>query len=219
MLTWNDLTFFNTSVFETVVGDLENQVSEGVSVLPSPEDILNAYRYVPFDKVKVVILGQDPYPNKNHAHGLAFSVPEGVHPYPASLTNIFRELQDDLVCSEPSSGCLVPWAKQGVFLLNTSLTVVEGQRNSHSKIGWIGLVSESIRTLSEHRENLVFILWGKKAQAKSIYIDRKKHLVIRGVHPSPMAANRGGFFGTKPFSQTNDYLQEHGIEPINWCLP
>ena len=219
MTSWDDLTFFHTSIFTEIVDTLEKQTAEGVSILPAADDIMNAFKYVSFDEVKVVILGQDPYPDKTQAHGLAFSVPEGVHPYPASLKNIFRELKDDLGCAEPTSGCLIPWAEQGVLLLNTSLTVIEGDRNSHAKLGWQGLVAEVVRDLANERENLVFILWGKKAQSKAVYIDRKKHLVVRGSHPSPLAANKGGFFGTKPFSQANDYLVAHGIEPIDWCLP
>lgn len=219
MLTWDDLIFFRSVVFDEIVEELESQTRAGVSILPSPEDILNALKYTPFGEVKVVILGQDPYPDKSHAHGLAFSVPDGVHPYPASLKNIFRELQDDIGCPEPETGCLIPWAEQGVLLLNTALTVVEGQRGSHTKLGWNLLVNLAMREISEQHEGIVFILWGKKAQAKTTYISNKKtHLILRGAHPSPLAANKGGFFGTKPFSQTNEFLKQNGKPEIRWCL-
>lgn len=218
MTTWNDLSFFESETFDKILNEIESQKEGGLSILPSPDDILKAFQFTPFDKVKVVILGQDPYPNRAHAHGLAFSVPVGVHPYPASLKNIFRELQEDLGCPEPTSGCLIPWAEQGVLLLNTSLTVVEGSPGSHASIGWMILVNEVIKKLSQEHDSLVFILWGKNAQAKSIYIDQRKHLIVRGAHPSPLAANKGGFFGTKPFSQANVFLYENGKETIDWNL-
>ena len=233
-ITWEQLSFFSLGFtryesvyseaevmtdFDAVVEQLDWQMMSGFSILPAPEDILNAFKYTPFDQVKVVILGQDPYPNKAHAHGLAFSVPEGVHPYPASLRNIFKELQSDLGCPEPTSGCLIPWAEQGVLLLNTCLTVVEGSIGSHSKIGWHPLATQVLQQLSLHREHIVFILWGKVAQGKSFSIRTpKNHCIIRGAHPSPLSANKGGFFGTKPFSRANEYLVEHGIEPIRWNL-
>lgn len=219
MVTWDTLKFFESDEFHHIVTHLQFQKDQGRSVLPADEDILNAFYYTPFHQVKVVILGQDPYPNSDHAHGLAFSVPEEVTKFPPSLKNIFKELQDDIGCLEPTVGCLVSWAQQGVLLLNTSLTVMEGSSGSDATLGWMGLVNEAIKALSEYRDNLVFILWGNKAKAKSVYINGRKHLVLRGSHPSPLSVHRGGFFGTKPFSQTNTYLKENGIEPIEWCLP
>lgn len=220
LITWNDLEFFDSPMYGNIIGELLVQTEEkGLSVLPKFDDILNAFVYTPFNSVKAVILGQDPYPDKRHAQGLAFSVPEGVHPYPASLKNIFRELQDDMGCPEPTSGCLIPWTQQGVLLLNTSLTVIEGSPGSHAKLGWHSLVNEAIQKLSTERDNLVFILWGKNAQAKSTYIrGGRGHLILRATHPSPLAANKGGFFGTKPFSSTNTHLETNGIEPITWSL-
>ena len=219
MVSWDNLKFFESQEFHHICRCLQSARDAGSSILPADEDILNAFYYTPFHQVRVVILGQDPYPNKDHAHGLAFSVPEEVTKLPQSLKNIFREMVDDIGCLEPSCGCLVPWAQQGVLLLNTSLTVLEGSRGSHSSMGWMALVNEAIQALSVHRNNLVFILWGTKAKSKSIYINKKKHLIIRGSHPSPLSANKGGFFGTKPFSTANEYLRKNGIEPIEWCLP
>ncbi len=216
--TWDDLSFFETH-FHTVVEKLHEQKRQGKNILPDEDNILNAFYYTPFDQVKVIILGQDPYPNSNHAHGLAFSVPEGVKPFPASLRNIFKELENDIGCPQPASGCLIPWAVQGVLLLNTALTVVEGSIGSHTSLGWHHLVNEAVGALSEEHEHLVFILWGKNAQAKSTYIrNQKDHLLIRATHPSPQAANRGGFFGTNPFSRTNEFLYENDKEAIEWCL-
>lgn len=219
MVTWDQLKFLNSDEFYDICRQLQMDRDRGYSVLPADEDILNAFYYTPFHQVKVVILGQDPYPNSDHAHGLAFSVPEEVTKFPPSLKNIFKELQDDIDCLEPTVGSLVPWAQQGVLLLNTSLTVLEGSIGSHATLGWMRLVNEAIHALSENRDNLVFILWGAKAKTKATFINKKRHLVITGAHPSPLAANRGGFFGTNPFSTTNEYLKKNGIEQIEWCLP
>jgi uracil-DNA glycosylase len=179
--------------------------------------IFNAFNLTPFDKVKVVILGQDPYHGPGQAHGLSFSVPDGV-PFPPSLQNIFKELHDDLGVPMARSGNLEKWAREGVLLLNASLTVRAGQAASHSRHGWEQFTDAAICALSERREHLVFILWGNYAIAKQALIDPTKHLILKSVHPSPLSASRG-FFGCHHFSQTNNYLEEHGIEPIDWSLP
>ena len=185
-------------------------------VYPPGPLIFNAFNLTPFDKVKVVILGQDPYHGPGQAHGLSFSVPDGV-PYPPSLRNIFKELHDDLGIPMARSGNLEKWAKEGVLLLNASLTVRAGEPTSHSHHGWEQFTDAAIRALSEQREHLVFILWGSYAIAKQILIDSSKHLVLKSVHPSPLSASRG-FFGCHHFSLTNTYLVENGIEPIDWTL-
>ena len=186
------------------------------AVYPPGKLIFNAFNLTPFDKVKVVILGQDPYHGPGQAHGLSFSVPDGVQ-FPPSLINIFKELNNDLGIPMAHSGNLEKWAKEGVLLLNASLTVRAGQAASHSRHGWETFTDAAIRALSSERENLVFILWGNYAIAKEVLIDTSKHLVLRSVHPSPLSASRG-FFGCHHFSKTNNYLIEHNIEPIDWKL-
>ena len=186
------------------------------TVYPAGKNIFNAFNTTPFDSVKVVILGQDPYHGPGQAHGLAFSVQDGV-PFPPSLQNIFKELQDDIGCPYPQNGNLTHWAQQGVFLLNTVLTVRAGQAHSHKEQGWEQFTDAVIRTLSREKDHLVFILWGRPAQMKGAMIDASKHMIIRAPHPSPLSAYRG-FFGSKPFSRTNDYLEARGIAPIDWRL-
>jgi uracil-DNA glycosylase len=161
-------------------------------------------------------LGQDPYHGANQAHGLAFSVNDGV-PFPPSLQNIFKELRDDMGCDMPKSGNLIKWAKEGVFLINAVLTVRASEANSHKSRGWEIFTDAVIRLLSEKKENLVFILWGSPAGAKASLIDAKKHLILKAPHPSPLSSYRG-FFGSKPFSKTNDYLVSKAISPIKWCI-
>lgn len=185
-------------------------------VFPPGDKIFNAYNTTPFDEVKVVILGQDPYHGINQAHGLAFSVLDGV-PFPPSLQNIFKELVDDIGCPYPKTSNLTPWAKQGVFLLNTVLTVREAQANSHKEKGWERFTDATIKAISDKKEHVVFILWGRPAQTKAQLIDTTKHCIITSPHPSPLSAFRG-FFGSKPFSRTNSCLKTYGFEPINWCL-
>ena len=182
---------------------------------PSPL-IFNAFNSTPFDAVKVVIIGQDPYHGEGQAHGLAFSVPDNVM-FPPSLRNIFKELHDDIGIVIPESGNLSKWAKEGVLLLNASLTVRANQAASHANIGWTRFTDAAIKALSEKKEHLVFILWGNYAIAKESLIDHSKHLVLKGVHPSPLSASRG-FFGCRHFSKTNQYLEQNGIKPINWNL-
>ncbi|OHR60537.1 uracil-DNA glycosylase [Staphylococcus sp. HMSC061G12] len=183
-------------------------------VYPDREHIYQAFDLTPFDKVKVVILGQDPYHGPKQAHGLAFSVqPEGK--FPPSLRNMYKELEDDIGCKRTVSH-LQDWAKEGVLLLNTVLTVRKGEAHSHRGIGWEIFTDEIIKTVSEQRDHVVFILWGKPAQQKEKLIDTSKHDVIKSVHPSPLSAYRG-FFGSKPYSQANAYLEAHHQTPINWC--
>lgn len=186
------------------------------AVYPPGRLIFNAFNLTPFDKVKVVILGQDPYHGPGQAHGLSFSVPDGVQ-FPPSLLNIFKELNNDLGIPMAHSGNLEKWAREGVLLLNASLTVRGGQAASHSRHGWETFTDAAIRALSEEREHLVFILWGNYAIAKRALIDPFKHLILTSVHPSPLSASRG-FFGCHHFSKTNNYLIEHNIEPIDWKL-
>lgn len=186
------------------------------AVYPPGRLIFNAFNLTPFEKVKVVILGQDPYHGPGQAHGLSFSVPDGVQ-FPPSLLNIFKELNNDLGIPMARSGNLEKWAREGVLLLNASLTVRAGQAASHSRHGWETFTDAAIRALSRERENLVFILWGNYAIAKETLIDSSKHLVLKSVHPSPLSASRG-FFGCHHFSRTNNYLIEHNIEPIDWKL-
>jgi len=183
------------------------------AVFPPAKLIFNAFDHTPFDKVKVVILGQDPYHNVGQAHGLSFSVNDGVR-IPPSLVNIFKEINDDLGIPVSKSGNLTRWADQGVFLLNATLTVEAHQAGSHQNKGWETFTDAAIKQLSDNRENIVFMLWGSYAQKKEMLINTDKHLILKAPHPSPLA--RGGFFGNKHFSQANNYLISKGITPINW---
>ncbi|UBM61047.1 uracil-DNA glycosylase [Marinilongibacter aquaticus] len=182
---------------------------------PPAKMIFNAFDSCPFEQVKVVILGQDPYHGPNQAHGLCFSVNDGV-PFPPSLMNIFKELHDDLGKTMPKSGNLQDWANQGVLLLNATLSVRAAQAGSHQNKGWEQFTDSVISALNSQKSNLVFLLWGSYAQNKGKYIDSKKHLVLKSVHPSPLSANRGGWFGQKHFSKCNAYLKAHGKAPIQW---
>lgn len=184
------------------------------TVYPPASKIFAAFDVCPFDKVKVVILGQDPYHGPGQANGLCFSVNPGV-PYPPSLINIFKEVSSDTGAAAPSDGDLSRWARQGVFMLNSVLTVEQGRAASHASRGWETLTDAAIAALSANREHLVFLLWGSYAINKGKLIDRSKHLVLTSVHPSPLSAHRG-FFGNRHFSRANEYLQNHGITPIQW---
>lgn len=195
---------------------IKTEKSQGKTIYPPGSLIFNAFNTTPFNKVKVVILGQDPYHGKGQAHGLCFSVQYGVPP-PPSLLNIFKELQDDIGIEIPGHGNLTHWAEQGVFLLNASLTVRSGEPMSHAKIGWAQFTDTVIKTISLQKKYVVFLLWGKFAQEKRVLIDESKHLILRSVHPSPLSAY-GGFFGCKHFSKTNEYLSSKGIDPIDWSL-
>lgn len=184
------------------------------TVFPPAKLIFNAFDSCPFDKVKVVILGQDPYHGPGQAHGLCFSVNDGV-PFPPSLQNIFKEIADDLQKPIPKSGNLTHWANQGVLLLNATLTVQKDKAGSHQNKGWEEFTDATIKILAEKKSNLVFLLWGSFAQKKEILIPPNKHLVLKSAHPSPLSAYRG-FLGNKHFSKTNEYLHSQGIEPIDW---
>lgn len=185
-------------------------------VFPPSDDVFNAYSLTPLHDVKVVIIGQDPYHNIGQAHGLCFSVRPEVD-IPPSLVNIYKELQADLGCFIPNNGYLVKWAKQGVLLLNTVLTVRAHQANSHRGLGWEEFTDATIRVLNEQDRPIVFILWGAPAQKKKAMLNNSKHLILEAPHPSPLSAYRG-FFGSKPFSKTNEFLSRHGLEPIDWQI-
>lgn len=187
------------------------------TVYPDMYDIFNALHLTSYEQAKVVILGQDPYHGPGQAHGLSFSVKPGVQP-PPSLQNIYKELQADLNCTIPPHGYLVHWAKQGVMLLNTVLTVRDGNANSHKGLGWETFTDRVIHLLNERPTPLVFILWGRHAQEKAAFIDRRKHCIIQSPHPSPLSAHRG-FFGSRPFSRANQFLREQGMTEIDWQLP
>jgi len=196
---------------------LQSEKESGQTVYPKNADIFRAFNDTPFDKVKVVILGQDPYHGPNQAHGLSFSVQKGIA-IPKSLINIYKELATDIPgFVKPTHGNLEGWAKQGVLLLNATLTVRAGEAASHQKKGWEVFTDEVIRQLSEKREGLVFILWGAYAQSKIPLIDQTKHHIIKSVHPSPLSVERG-FWGSKPFSKTNAYLEKEGKKPIDWQI-
>ncbi|MDR1757521.1 MAG: uracil-DNA glycosylase [Bacteroidales bacterium] len=186
------------------------------TIFPAGGDIFNAFKYTPFNRVKVVLLGQDPYHGLGQAHGLCFSVREGVA-LPPSLVNIFKELCEDVGCPFPRSGNLEKWARQGVLLLNATLTVRQNMAGSHQGKGWETFTNEAIRTLSSLRENIVFLLWGSFAQKKAELIDTSKHLILKTVHPSPLSAYRG-FLGCRHFSKANQWLQSRGQEPVDWQL-
>ena len=185
-------------------------------IFPEAEDLFNAFHLTPLKDVKVVIFGQDPYHNIGQAHGLCFSVKPGVE-IPPSLVNIYKELQDDLGCYIPNNGYLVKWAKQGVLLLNTVLTVRAHQANSHRGLGWEEFTDATIRVLNEQDRPIVFILWGSPAQKKKAMLNNPKHLILEAPHPSPLSAYRG-FFGSKPFSKTNEFLIQNHLEPIDWQI-
>lgn len=198
-------------LFDTVTKEYQTR-----QIFPPANDIFNAFHYTPLKNVKVVIFGQDPYHNYGQAHGLCFSVQKGVQ-VPPSLVNVYKELQDDLGCTIPSHGCLTKWAEQGVLMLNTVLTVRAHEANSHKGIGWEEFTDAAIRVLNEQDRPMVFILWGAPAQRKEKMLNNPQHLILKAPHPSPLSSYRG-FFGSKPFSQTNAFLKAHGVEPIDWQI-
>ncbi|MDR2358584.1 MAG: uracil-DNA glycosylase [Prevotellaceae bacterium] len=206
---------FEKPYFAIISACVRNDMLAGKTIYPPPKLIFNAFDKTPFDKVKVVILGQDPYHGAGQAHGLCFSVPRGVYP-PPSLVNIFKEIETDLGIAPPPHGCLEKWAEQGVFLLNAALTVRSGEPMSHSKIGWETFTDAVIATLSQKKEGIVFLLWGNFARNKKILIDATKHFVLETAHPSPLSSAR--FFGCRHFSKTNELLQQQGRAPIDWSL-
>ena len=216
--TWAELLASETSkpYFIELTQKIESLFrSKEVSVLPKYDIIFNAFEFCSPSNLKVVILGQDPYPTKGHAHGLCFSVEANVRPFPKSLNNIFKEIEADLSIPFPENGNLERWAKQGVLLLNSVLTVEEGKTDSHKGIGWEQFTDSVIELISQKKENVVFILWGSKAISKSNLIDAKKHFILTSVHPSPLSAYRG-FFGCKHFSKANEFLALKNQKTIDW---
>ena len=215
--SWKEVLMpeFKSDYFLKLKSFLAEEIKKHL-IFPAEKNIFAMFDLVPFDKVKVVILGQDPYHGGGQAHGLSFSVPHGIK-IPPSLQNIFKELKSDLNIDAPTSGNLEKWAQQGVFLLNATLTVRANEAGSHQKKGWEQFTDSVIKTLSEKRENIVFILWGNYAQAKEKLIDAKKHFIIKSAHPSPLSAYNG-FWESKPFSKTNSFLQSKGLKTINWNL-
>lgn len=208
---------FQEKYMQNLRAFLRREYAAGKVIYPRPEYIFHALNITPFEAVKVVILGQDPYHGKGQAHGLSFSVPVGMA-VPGSLRNIHKELHDDLGITIPQHGYLGAWAKQGVLLLNSVLTVEHGKAGSHRNKGWERFTDQVIACINNEREHVVFILWGMYAQKKGALIDKKKHFVIQGVHPSPLSASKG-FFGQRYFSRANEYLAKHGQEPVDWRLP
>jgi uracil-DNA glycosylase len=202
---------------QALAGFLRAEKQQGKVIFPPGPEIFAAFEHTPFDKVRVVILGQDPYHGPGQAHGLCFSVRPGVPP-PPSLHNIFKEIQRDLGIAPPDHGCLTPWADRGVLLLNAVLTVERGLAASHQGKGWEGFTDAAIDALNREREGLVFLLWGSYAQRKGQLIDARRHCILRSVHPSPLSAHRG-FLGCGHFSAANRYLEEHGQAPVDWSLP
>ncbi|MDX1956067.1 MAG: uracil-DNA glycosylase [Chitinophagaceae bacterium] len=206
---------FDKPYFKQIVLHIKTEKGQGKTIYPPGSKIFHAFDQTPIDQVKVVILGQDPYHGAGQAHGLSFSVPNGVPP-PPSLINIFKEIQTDIGVDPPRHGNLEHWARQGVLLLNASLTVRAGEPMSHSKIGWAIFTDTVIKTISQKKKHVVFLLWGKFAREKKILIDTSKHLVLESAHPSPLSAHNG-FFGNRHFSKANEYLVKNRIEPIDWC--
>ena len=215
--SWKELLQeeFNSEYFQELTAFVRAEYGGGKSIYPPGKYIFNAFDRCPVDKVKVVILGQDPYHEVGQAHGLSFSVPDGVTP-PPSLINIFKEIRDDLGKEMPKSGNLERWAEQGVLLLNATLTVEAHKAGSHQKKGWETFTDAVIKRLVGARKNLVFMLWGSYAQKKGAFINTNENLVLKSVHPSPLSANRGGWFGNHHFSKANEYLLSIGKEPIDW---
>lgn len=207
---------FNKPYFEQITIFLKTEKAAGKIIYPPGNLIFNAFNTTPFESVKVVLLGQDPYHGKGQAHGLSFSVPDGVMP-PPSLVNIFKELHNDIGMAIPKSGNLTPWAHQGVLLLNASLTVRAGEPASHAKIGWTTFTDAVIKKISDEKQRVVFLLWGKYAQEKQVLIDTTKHLALKAAHPSPFSVEKG-FFGCRHFSKTNEYLVQQHKDPVDWKL-
>lgn len=215
MTTWNEILVeeMHKDYYQELQAFVQKRRAE-VRVFPEEKNVFNALELTPFESVKVVILGQDPYHGFGQAHGLSFSVQKGI-PLPPSLKNIYKELQDDIGGDFPTEGDLTHWAKQGVLLLNTVLTVEEGNANSHKGMGWERLTNRLIESLNELNHPVIFILWGKPAQDKEKLITNSNHVILKAPHPSPLSAYRG-FFGSKPFSKVNDILIQQGQTPIRW---
>lgn len=207
---------FNKSYFKQIVNHIKSEIATKETIYPAGKHIFNAFNTTPFDTLKVVIIGQDPYHGIGQAHGLSFSVPDGIKP-PPSLVNIFKELKTDIGMPIPTTGNLTPWAEQGVFLLNAILTVRANEPASHAKIGWMDFTNAVIQKISENKQGIVFVLWGKFAHEKQIFIDATKHYILKAAHPSPFSADKG-FFGCKHFSKINEILMKEGQTPIDWKL-
>jgi uracil-DNA glycosylase len=207
---------FSKPNFQQAVTFIKVEKAQGKTIFPPGSLIFNAFDKTPFDGLKVVLLGQDPYHGAGQAHGLSFSVPDGVNP-PPSLVNIFKELNQDVGMAIPKTGNLTKWAEQGVLLLNSVLTVRAGEAASHAKIGWMEFTDAVIRKISDEKKGVVFLLWGRFAQDKQVLIDETKHFVLKAAHPSPLAAHTG-FFGCKHFSKTNELLMKQGLDPIDWNI-
>lgn len=217
-MEWKD--FLQHEFEEAYFKDLSAKLKEAYAkhaVYPPKEQVFSAFSQARYEDLKVVLVGQDPYHQPHQAHGLCFSVPTGM-PIPPSLQNIFKELQSDAGCPLPMSGSLVPWAKQGVLLLNASLTVEDSKPMSHKDLGWALFYQHVLQACDRHPSPLVFILWGKHAQLAEQWIHSPRHLILKAAHPSPLSAYNG-FFGSKPFSKTNAFLIQNGRRPIEWCLP
>lgn len=207
---------FKKDYFQQLATHLKMEKMAGKTIYPPGSLIFNAFDKTPFDKVKLVILGQDPYHNPGQAHGLSFSVPDGVAP-PPSLLNIYKEIATDTGLILPKQGNLTAWAERGVLLLNAVLTVRKNEPGSHAKLGWMDFTNAVIKHISEEKNHIVFLLWGRFAQEKQELIDETRHLVLKAAHPSPFSANNG-FFGCRHFSRANEYLVKNGIDPIDWSL-
>jgi uracil-DNA glycosylase len=214
--SWNNAlsNLFDKPYFKQIAAHLKTEKALKTIIYPKGSLIFNAFEQTPFDKVKVVILGQDPYHNPEQAMGLSFSVPDGIKT-PPSLMNIYKELNKDIGMPIPTTGNLTKWANQGVLLLNAVLTVRANEPASHAKIGWMNFTDDVIQLLSNEKKDLVFLLWGNFAQQKQMYIDATKHKILKAAHPSPFSAHNG-FFGCKHFSATNEYLVKHHLNPIDW---
>ncbi|HDR1022344.1 TPA: uracil-DNA glycosylase [Pasteurella multocida] len=219
MKTWKDVIGIEKEqpYFKHILAQVHQARASGAVVYPPANEVFSAFQLTEFDQIKVVILGQDPYHGPNQAHGLAFSVKPGIQP-PPSLMNMYKELTQDIDGFQiPNHGYLVPWAEQGVLMLNTVLTVEQGKAHSHANFGWETFTDKVIAALNEQREKIVFLLWGSHAQKKGQFIDRNKHCVLTAPHPSPLSAHRG-FLGCRHFSKANQYLVEQGLSPIQWQL-
>ena len=216
--TWTNILEAETEqdYFQSIIKCIADERRAGKLIYPKHDEMFNAFKLTSYNQIKVVILGQDPYHGPNQAHGLAFSVKPGVKP-PPSLGNILQELDNDLFIPRPSHGCLIPWAKQGVLLLNTAMSVEHKKPHSHAKIGWARFTDTIMCKLNNYPQPLVFLLWGAHAQSKRHLIDETRHLVLIAAHPSPFSVHRG-FFGCRHFSQTNAFLVSKGREPIDWSL-
>ncbi len=208
---------FGKTYFMQIVTHIKTEQATGKVIYPPGNKIFNAFQATPFDKVKVVILGQDPYHGAGQAMGLSFSVPDGVLPLPPSLLNIYKELRNDIGMPIPTTGNLTHWANQGVLLLNAVLTVRANEAASHSRIGWMDFTDAVIKKISDEKSGVIFLLWGKFAQEKQVLIDQTKHHVFKAAHPSPFSADKG-FFGCRHFSTTNEYLRKQGKDPIDWSV-